>query len=112
MIFSRRRRKGGGQQGIVEFWAWWATARPRVEAAITARDVEPIAPEMSAGTGHPSGVLHRARGRELGGREAGHALVVSAGGQAELRSLAARWRALAPDGGDGRSPDECQSRIT
>lgn len=94
MIFKRR----PAADPIADFWAWWPTARARVEraidegswpgdlvAAISAR-IEAVDPglgwEFSAGTASR------------------HLLVVTANGDRSLRSVAERWRRAGP------APDE------
>ncbi|WP_238012245.1 DUF695 domain-containing protein [Dactylosporangium sp. AC04546] len=93
MIFSRRKKAGGGQQAIVDFWTWWPDARPRVEAAISSGDWSALTGEV----GSRVAAVHKDLTWEFSrGTGARHALVVSSGGDPALRSVAARWRALAP----------------
>ncbi|MEU8249868.1 DUF695 domain-containing protein [Nonomuraea sp. NPDC048916] len=79
--------------GIDGFWAWWQETRPRLDSMVAAGDVdglsEWIAPAVSAV--HPDLVWEVAPGKN-----AAHALVVTAAGDAELRSLAHRWARAAP----------------
>ncbi|MFF5227568.1 DUF695 domain-containing protein [Dactylosporangium sp. NPDC000521] len=89
MIFSRGRK----QDAIVEFWAWWPSVRPAVTAAIAGGGWGSIPDDVSRRV-H---AIHKDLTWEFSaGRSARHALVVSAGGDAELRATAARWAALAP----------------
>ncbi|MET7461596.1 DUF695 domain-containing protein [Nonomuraea sp. NPDC005501] len=86
---------GGPGAGVPAFWAWWQEARPRVEAVVAAGDADGLAelldPAVSA--------LHPGLVWELApGKEAAHALVVTAAGDAELRPLAHRWARAAPEG--------------
>ncbi|MER6506962.1 DUF695 domain-containing protein [Nonomuraea sp. NPDC001636] len=79
--------------GVAAFWAWWQEARPRLDslvAAGTADGIEElVAPAVAAID--PGLVWEVAPGRN-----AAHALVVTAAGDAELRSLAHRWARAAP----------------
>ncbi|WP_113700097.1 DUF695 domain-containing protein [Nonomuraea lactucae] len=79
--------------GIAGFWTWWEGARPRIDAMVAEGEVERLAellaPAVSAV--HPDLVWEVAPGRE-----AAHALVVTAAGDAELRPLAHRWARAAP----------------
>ncbi|NUP76278.1 MAG: DUF695 domain-containing protein [Nonomuraea sp.] len=81
--------------GIAEFWAWWQETRPRLDSLVAAGEAEGIeecvSPAVSAL--HPGLVWEVAPGRN-----AAHALVVTAAGDAELRSLAHRWARAAPPG--------------
>lgn len=86
------------RESIDDFWAWWA-ARGKAEAS-----------ELFAGRGDEA--RFAAFGEELGekvtalgdvavatgpGRTAKHCLVVTAGGNPELRDVAAAWLAAAPE---------------
>jgi hypothetical protein len=93
VIFSRRRQRSDPGTAIAAFWQWWPPARPRVEEAIQSGGwgnlTEEIASRIEAV--HPG-----LQWEFAAGAEARHALVVSPGGSAELRALAARWLAGAP----------------
>jgi hypothetical protein len=93
VIFGRSRRKAGDGGAIVDFWAWWPTVRPDVEAAISSGEWATLTAHFSRRVHaiHPALQWEFARGTT-----AKHALVVSAAGDAELRPVAARWGALAP----------------
>jgi len=79
--------------GIAPFWAWWEETRPELDSLVAAGDAEllweKIAPAVAAV--HPGLVWEVAPGRD-----AAHALVVTAAGDAELRSLAHRLVKGAP----------------
>ncbi|WP_219465941.1 DUF695 domain-containing protein [Nonomuraea rhizosphaerae] len=79
--------------GIAPFWAWWEETRPQLDSLVAAgaaeRLSEWIAPAVSAV--HPGLVWEVAPGRN-----AAHALVVTAAGDAELRPLAHRLVRAAP----------------
>ncbi|MBT2231106.1 DUF695 domain-containing protein [Nonomuraea sp. NEAU-A123] len=79
--------------GIAPFWAWWEETRPRLDSLVAAGEAEGlsewIAPAVAAV--HPDLVWEVAPGRN-----AAHALVVTAAGDPELRSLAHRWVKGAP----------------
>ncbi|MER7007746.1 DUF695 domain-containing protein [Dactylosporangium sp. NPDC000555] len=93
MIFGRSKRKAGDGGAIVDFWAWWPTVRPAVEAAISSGDWGRLTPQFS----RRIEAIHPALQWEFSsGTTARHALVVSAAGDAQLRPVAARWGALAP----------------
>jgi hypothetical protein len=89
-LFQRRNQS---QRAIADFWTWWSSARPRVEAAIDGggwggvqsevnRLVDVIDPELQWEFSQ--------------GRVAKHALIVSPAGDARLRAVAARWGGAAP----------------
>jgi hypothetical protein len=93
VIFGRKMRKTGDGDAIVGFWAWWPSVRPAVVAAIEAGDWT----SLSADVGRRVTAIHPGLQWEFSrGTTAKHSLVVSAGGKAELRPVAARWSALAP----------------
>ncbi|WP_327106416.1 DUF695 domain-containing protein [Nonomuraea glycinis] len=78
---------------IAGFWAWWDGARPQLDAMVAAgeseRSADLLGPAVSA--------LHEGLVWEVApGRNAAHALVVTAAGDAELRPLAHRWAKAAP----------------
>ncbi|WP_336205959.1 DUF695 domain-containing protein [Nonomuraea sp. LPB2021202275-12-8] len=80
-------------EAIAAFWVWWGDTRPRLDAMVADGDAERLqdllAPAVSA--------IHQGLVWEVApGRNAAHALVVTAAGDAELRSLAHRWARGAP----------------
>jgi hypothetical protein len=77
---------------IAEFWQWWATVRDDVAAAITAGTVM----DFSDGLARRVHAIHPGLQWELAPGITGHALVVTPGGQAAIRAVAARWLAAAP----------------
>jgi hypothetical protein len=83
----------GPGERIAGFWTWWEDTRPRLDSLVAAEEAgqlsEAIAPAV--GAVHPGLVWEVAPGRN-----AAHALVVTAAGDAELRSLAHRWAKAAP----------------
>lgn len=95
MIFSRRRAESTSapDTAIAAFWEWWPGARDRVEAAVTTGDWTDLSDQINALVAaiHPD--LHWEFAR---GARSAHALVVSPAGRAELRAVAARWAASAP----------------
>jgi hypothetical protein len=105
-VFGRKRMSPA--EAVVEFWVWWDTARPRVEAAIESGTWDELVDEMSARVAaiHPKLQWEFAKG----GR-ARHCLVVCAAGDPALRAGAARWLAAAPPATDtweyaaARQPD-------
>ncbi|MFB4286595.1 DUF695 domain-containing protein [Nonomuraea sp. ATR24] len=92
-LFGRKNGEDDSAERIAEFWRWWEDARPGLDAKVAAGDraslAETLAPAVSA--------LHSGLVCELApGRNAVHALVVTAAGDAELRPLAHRWALAAP----------------
>ncbi|MEV6927908.1 hypothetical protein AB0M46_25875 [Dactylosporangium sp. NPDC051485] len=94
MIFGRSRRNGGDASAIADFWAWWPTVRLPAEEAIASGEWAALTPHIVRRVTaiHPDLQWEFSRGTA-----AKHALIVSPGGVAELRPIAARWGALAPD---------------
>ncbi|GAA4520250.1 DUF695 domain-containing protein [Nonomuraea ferruginea] len=94
-LFGRKSEDEGADPGerVAGFWQWWASARPELDAAVAAgesgKPAELLGPAVAAV--HPDLVWELAPGRN-----AAHALVVTAAGDAELRSLAHRWARAAP----------------
>jgi hypothetical protein len=94
-IFRRPRRPPRDPRpGIAAFWKEWAGIRPHVLAALDRRQPDAVADAVSDAVRR----LHPDLEWELAAGTAGaqHALAVSAGGRAELRSLAQRWWLAAP----------------
>lgn len=78
---------------IAGFWVWWDGARPRLDAAVAAGESERL-PDL---LGPAVSAVHEGLVWEvIPGRNAAHALVVTAAGDAELRPLAHRWARAAP----------------
>jgi hypothetical protein len=79
--------------GIAEFWAWWQESRPGLDSLVANGDVEGLEERLAPAVAaiHPGLVWEVAPGKE-----AAHALVVTAAGDPELRSLAHRWAKAAP----------------
>ncbi|MFI6499220.1 DUF695 domain-containing protein [Nonomuraea typhae] len=78
---------------IADFWVWWEQTRPQVDAMVAADEAERLADTLAPAVAavEPGLVYEIAPGRN-----AAHALVVTAAGDAELRSLAHRWAKAAP----------------
>ncbi|WP_214409536.1 DUF695 domain-containing protein [Sphaerisporangium fuscum] len=92
-LFGRTSEQGGPDDVVAGFWAWWAQARPRVEALLDAGDGAGLAEELAPAVAgmHPGlewDITH--------GRAARHALIVSCAGDPELRPLAHHWARQAP----------------
>jgi hypothetical protein len=84
-------------ESIASFWAWWATARPRLEVAIEEHGLPTIGDEI---TSHVQ-AMHPRLAWEIGrGRRARHAFCVTSEGGA-LRPLAERWFRAAPPADEG-----------
>ena len=75
-------------EAIARFWEWWPQARRKLDDGVPAD----IADEMSA---HVE-AIHSDLQWEIG---PGPSLILSGGGDGELRGIAERWRAAAPDDG-------------
>lgn len=87
-LFGRKSEPVDPAVAISEFWAWWAEARPRVEAADDKAEL--MAPAVAA--------LDPGLVWEIGnGRGSLFSLVVSSAANPELRSLAHRWAKAAPE---------------
>jgi hypothetical protein len=88
-----RKKACSEAETIAEFWQWWATARDDVASAITAGTIG----DFSDGLARRVHAIHPGLQWELTpGITTAHALVVTAGGQAPIRAVAARWLAAAP----------------
>jgi hypothetical protein len=107
-VFGRRKKIDTGA-AIGDFWSWWAGSRDLIAAALDAGTVAQVADEI---TERVEGI-HRGLEWELGaGRTASHALVVTMGGDHELRPTVARWLSAAPPADEtfeyhgSRQPDD------
>ena len=78
---------------IREFWRWWLTARARFEAAIGDGGWAGLPDEMNR---RVASIAPELEWEFCRGRQATHALVVSAAGSRQLRPLAERWYRAAP----------------
>jgi hypothetical protein len=78
------------EDGLIgEFWAWWAGARPRVEAAIASGSLQPpVGDEITARVCSVNDGLAWEVGRGLA---AEHQLCLTGEGDIELRVLTERW---------------------
>src|SRR5215470_11728883 len=96
MIF-RRHTPTRTSPTIADFWSWWSTARDPIQQTIEAGGAATLADELNVRVNaiHPD--LHWEFAK---GARSRHALIVSPGGNARLRTVAARWLAEAP------APDE------
>ncbi|GAA0921415.1 DUF695 domain-containing protein [Nonomuraea longicatena] len=78
---------------IPAFWAWWEETRPKLDALVAAGDTAGLAEALAPAVSRlDPDLVHEI----APGREAAHALVVTAAGDAELRPLAHRWAKAAP----------------
>ncbi|MEV0585648.1 DUF695 domain-containing protein [Nonomuraea sp. NPDC050310] len=99
-LFGRKDDEGQEPEGlsgerIAEFWVTWDQLRPQLDTLLAAGDTqgatELLAPAVAA--------LDPGLVAEIGpGRNAVQSLVITAAGDPELRSLAHRWAASAPQG--------------
>ncbi|MEW1841763.1 DUF695 domain-containing protein [Nonomuraea angiospora] len=92
-LFGRKGADEEAGDGIAEFWAWWQESRPGLDSLVANGEVEGLEERLAPAVAaiHPGLVWEVAPGKE-----AAHALVVTAAGDAELRSLAHRWAKAAP----------------
>ncbi|MEQ4719050.1 DUF695 domain-containing protein [Nonomuraea sp. B19D2] len=92
-LFGRKDAEEEAGDGIAEFWAWWQEARPGLDSLVAEGEVEGLEERLApaAAAIHPGLVWEVAPGKN-----AAHALVVTAAGDPELRSLAHRWAKAAP----------------
>jgi hypothetical protein len=77
-----------------QFWAWWASAAPRIAAALDAKDNRSFVEELSSRVHAIDPGLAWETGPGLKGSR--HHLTVSSEGDAILRVLTQRWVARAP----------------
>ncbi|MFI7639590.1 DUF695 domain-containing protein [Nonomuraea sp. NPDC049400] len=92
-LFGRKDAEEEAGDGIAEFWAWWQEARPGLDSLVAEGEVEGLEERLAPAVAaiHPGLVWEVAPGKN-----AAHALVVTAAGDPELRSLAHRWAKAAP----------------
>ena len=89
-----RNRAASPEDGIRAFWDWWKEARGRLEGAIESRALEPLVGEISDRVK----AIDPRLAWELGpGLKARHAFTLSSEGNSEIRPLAQRWLAAAPE---------------
>ncbi|NUR91238.1 MAG: DUF695 domain-containing protein [Nonomuraea sp.] len=82
------------QDPIPGFWEWWDSVRPQIDSMVANEEAERLSETLAPAVEalHPGLVYEVAPGKN-----AMHALVVTAGGDPELRSLAHRWAKAAPE---------------
>ncbi len=97
-LLRRRSAPPDPQAAIADFWAWWGReGAAAVDAAIEARDPVRESDRISRAVA----AVHPGLDWELGpGTLSRHQMVVSAGGDHELRAVARQWLRAAP------APDE------
>src|SRR5690606_5809508 len=92
---------------ISEFWAWWAQARPTIEASLAAGPDQPepetpgegLSAEAIEELSRRVHKIHPGLQWEIGGAEdRAPSLTVTGGGDPELRGLTERWARSAPSG--------------
>jgi hypothetical protein len=87
------KKKPSEAEAIAAFWAWWGGVRDDVATAIGDGSVERFTKQFSERVD----AIHKDMQWELTpGTKAAHCLVVTPGGNPELRAAAARWLAQAP----------------
>ena len=101
-----RRRESDGQRAaredraIADFWAWWVgEGRARAAAVFDGED-DGGRRALGAELADRVGAIGPVDFETGAGRSARHLLVVSAGGNPDLRPLVARWLAAAPPADD------------
>ena len=94
-LFRRRARRADPAAGVAAFWSWWAEeGARRTAAALAEGSLERWARTLGAQVDAVDDRL----AWELGpGRRSEHVLVVTSGGEPELRGTARRWRQAAPE---------------
>ncbi|MBP2703336.1 DUF695 domain-containing protein [Microbispora sp. RL4-1S] len=96
-LFGRKGGPAEPAEAIADFWEWWGQNRPRVDELVEADEAEALADLV----GPAVTAMREALVWEIvPGRTAGHALVVSASGDPELRPFAHRWALAAPPADD------------
>jgi hypothetical protein len=88
-----RNRKTSEADAIAAFWQWWGTVRDDIAAGVSTGGVTRY---VSGLAGHVSAINDDLQWELTPGGSSAHALVVTAAGNAVLRSVAARWLAAAP----------------
>ncbi|MFI6479807.1 DUF695 domain-containing protein [Nonomuraea sp. NPDC050663] len=94
-LFGRKDEETEEEPGdhIAEFWVWWEETRPRLDSLVASGEAEGLSEVLApAVAAIDPGLVYEI----APGRSAAHALVVTAAGDAELRSLAHRWAKAAP----------------
>ncbi|MFB4277288.1 DUF695 domain-containing protein [Nonomuraea sp. MTCD27] len=95
-LFGRKDADEGAEgpdEAIAGFWAWWQETRPQLDSMVAAGEPEGLEERLTpAVAAIDPGLAYEV----APGKEAAHALVVTAAGDAELRSLAHRWAKAAP----------------
>ncbi|MFI0451609.1 DUF695 domain-containing protein [Actinomadura sp. 6N118] len=80
---------------IIDFWEWWAQARPSIEDALG----DGLSTELVEELSRRVSKIHPELQWEIGGSEEdGPSLTVTSGGDPELRGLSERWYRAAPVG--------------
>ena len=92
-LFQRKDKAEKQSAAVAAFWSWWPGVRGELDAGIRNGSVREHAESISERVK----AIHPDLEWELTpGFGATHALVVTSGGKAELRAVAARWLAAAP----------------
>ncbi|MGJ3507502.1 DUF695 domain-containing protein [Enemella sp. A6] len=89
----KRKQEPTTNDPIAAFWQWWSSASAEIDAAATRRDTDRVVELL----GTQVRALHPELVWEMGPYDQSrHQLIVSAGGDPELRPLARRWLRAAP----------------
>lgn len=79
--------------GFADFWAWWHDSRSTITDSLAERDMEHLAAEV---TQHVHAIDPRLSWEIGPGHVSEYVLIVSSGGDPDVRALARRWRKSAP----------------
>lgn len=104
---------------IDEFWAWWSKASQGLARTLDSR--RPLSDEQIEALSERVQAVHESLSWEMGaGERSRHHLAVTAEGDAELRVVAERWLARAPDPSEAweyyaarqASPEDAQNSLS
>jgi hypothetical protein len=94
MGIFRRPRDPAPDATVRQFWTWWPSVRPRIEAGLA----EEMPSELLDEIAERVRAIHRDLDWEIGpGLSAAHSFTMTGTGRGELRGVTERWRRDAPD---------------
>lgn len=103
MALFRKRESGPGRHPIAAFWEWWAAEGQHIDPRRASTSTDELGRRVAS--------IHPDLTWQFGaGVTAEHCLTVSAGGVAEVRPVAERWRRAAPRAGATWEFRSCQRR--
>lgn len=92
------RRAPGDAERATSFWTWWSDARDRIAAAIAA---DALDERLSNEITRAVNALHPSMAWEVGtGQQAQYQFCITPEGNPEIRAIAFRWLASAPEADD------------